>query len=184
MTVVRALFGVTLVLEGLFGGGLIVSLLRPAHRVWPPPRSGSWQYWFIHLSTEGAITSFLVLGVVDGHPFVPMHELRVGVATFLMAAGAALFLWAIHTLSLRTSLGVPGPLVRGGPYRYSRNPQYVGTVVLFAGLILLFNSFYATVTGIIGNVWFLLAPFVEEPWLRDQYREAYDDYCAQVPRFI
>ena len=51
-------------------------------------------------------------------------------------------------------------------------------------MMLFFNSFYVAVTGIIGNVWFLLAPFVEEPWLRRQYREAYDDYCVQVPQFI
>jgi protein-S-isoprenylcysteine O-methyltransferase Ste14 len=184
MSLVRALFGVTLVLEGLLGGGLIVSLLRPAHRVWPPPRRGSWQYWYLHLSTESAITGFLVLGVVDGRPFVSTPGLRAGVAILLVVVGAALFLWAIRTLSLRTSLGVPGTLITSGPYRYSRNPQYVGAVVLFSGLILLFNSFYATVTGIIGNGWFLLMPFVEEPWLRDQYRAAYDDYCSRVPRFL
>jgi protein-S-isoprenylcysteine O-methyltransferase Ste14 len=125
-----------------------------------------------------------VLGVVDGQPFELTSGLRVGVATLLMAAGAALFLWAIRTLSLRTSLGVPGTLVTGGPYRHSHNPQHLGAVVLFSGLILLFNSFHAAVTGIIGNGWFLLAPFVEEPWLRDQYREAYDAYCARVPRFL
>ena len=105
MTVVRALFGVTLALEGLLGGGCIVSLLRPAHRIWPPPRSGSWQYCYLHLSTESAITCFLVLGIVDGYPFVLLHGLRVGFAALLMAA-AALFVWAIRTLSLHTSLGV------------------------------------------------------------------------------
>ena len=47
-----------------------------------------------------------------------------------------------------------------------------------------FNSFYALVIGFVGNIWFLLTPFVEEPWLREQFKEEYYDYYKKVPRFI
>jgi protein-S-isoprenylcysteine O-methyltransferase Ste14 len=74
-------------------------------------------------------------------------------------------------------LGLKGKLIIESPYKYSRNPQYVGIVLFFSGAMLIFNSFYAFVTGIIGNIWFLLTPFIEEPWLREQYEEEYDEYC-------
>ena len=101
-----------------------------------------------------------------------------------MAAGAAVFLWALRTLTINTSLGLKGKLVTAGPYRYSRNPQYVGVILFFSGTILLYNSFYAFVTGIIGIIWFVLTPFIEESWLKEQFKEEYDEYRKKVPRFI
>jgi protein-S-isoprenylcysteine O-methyltransferase Ste14 len=47
-----------------------------------------------------------------------------------------------------------------------------------------FNSLYQFVTGAIGIICFLIAAFVEEPWLRDQFKEDYDAYCKEVPSFI
>ena len=32
-------------------------------------------------------------------------------------------------------------------------------------------------------LWFIL-PFAEEPWLADQYGEAYERYADRVPRFL
>jgi len=184
MTIEFALFTVTLVLEFLLGGGLIVSLLYPKYRVWPPLKKGSWQYWYTHLLTESSIFCFLVLGFLDWNTFFLTHWLRFVFAFIFMAAGTIVFLWALRTLTINTSLGLKGKLITKGPYRYSRNPQYIAVVLFFSGTILLSNSFYAFVTGTIGNIWFLLTPFIEEPWLMEQFREEYDDYCKEVPRFI
>jgi protein-S-isoprenylcysteine O-methyltransferase Ste14 len=178
------LFGIALVLELLLGGGLIVSLLLPKYRVWPPQKKGSWQYWYIHFLTESSIFCFLVLGFLDWNTFFFTHWLRFIFAFILMVPGAAVFLWALRTLTFSTSLGLKAKLVTVGPYKYLRNPQYLGVVLFFSGIILFFNSFYAFVIGFIGNIWFLFTPFVEEPWLREQFRAEYDDYCKKVPRFI
>ena len=101
-----------------------------------------------------------------------------------MIPGAAIFLWALLTLTVKSSLGLKGKLITYGPYRYSRNPQYLGVILFFSGTTLFFNSFYALIIGFIGNVWFSFTPFVEEPWLREQFKEEYDEYCKKVPRFI
>lgn len=29
-----------------------------------------------------------------------------------------------------------------------------------------------------------LFPFTEEPWLREQYGDDYEEYCERTPRFI
>jgi protein-S-isoprenylcysteine O-methyltransferase Ste14 len=81
-------------------------------------------------------------------------------------------------------LGLKEKLITVGSYKHLRNPQYLGLVLFFSGTILFFNSVYAFIIGFIGNVCFLLTPFVEEPWLREQFREDYDDYCKKVPRYI
>ena len=170
--------------ELLLGTGLIVSLLYPKYRLWPPPKKSSWQYWYIHFSTESSIFCFFVLGFLDWNTFFLNHWLRFVFASILVAVGGIVFLWGLRTLTVNTSLGLKGKLVTEGPYRYSRNPQYLGTVLFFSGTMLLFNSLCQFVTGTIGIIWFLLAAFVEEPWLRDQFKEEYDTYCKKVPRFI
>jgi len=184
MTIEFAFFGIALVLEFLLGGGLIVSLILPKYRIWPPPKKGSWQYWYIHFSTESSIFCFLALGILEWNTWFLTHWLRFVFASILILVGAPFFLWALRTLTIATSLGLKGKLVTYGLYRYSRNPQYVGAILFFSGLIILFNSFYAFIIGTIGNIWFLLTPFIEEPWLREQFKKEYIDYSKKVPRFI
>jgi protein-S-isoprenylcysteine O-methyltransferase Ste14 len=182
--IVELVFGITLVFESCLGAALVVSLLYPKYRVWPPPKKGSWQYWCIHFSTESSIFFFFVLGFVDWNTFLLKHWLRFVFAPLFISLGTTIFLWALRTLTVNTSLGSKGKLVTKGPYRHSRNPQYLGTFLLFSGTMLLFNSLYQFVTGITGILLFLLAAFVEERWLRIQFKEEYDVYCKKVPRFM
>jgi protein-S-isoprenylcysteine O-methyltransferase Ste14 len=182
--IVDLVFGITLVFELLLGTALLVSLTYPKYRLWPPPKKESWQYWYVHFSTESSILCFFALGFLDWNTFFLKHWLRFIFAPLFIAVGAIIFLWALRTLTLNTSLGAKGKLTNEGLYRYLRNPQYLGTVLFFSGTMLLFNSLYQIVTGTIGIIWFLLAAFVEEAWLRDQFKEEYDTYRKEVPRFM
>jgi protein-S-isoprenylcysteine O-methyltransferase Ste14 len=177
-------FGITLFFELLLGIGLILSLVSPKHRVWPPPKKGSWQFWYIHFSTESSMLCFFALGFIDWNTFFLKHWIRFVFGPLLIAVGAIIFFWAIRTLTLSTSLGLKGKLIKKGPYQYSRNPQYLGTALFLSGAILFFNSFYQFVTGSIGIVLFLFTAFVEESWLKDQYKEEYENYRKEVSRFL
>ncbi len=75
-------------------------------------------------------------------------------------------------------------LTMTGPYAYSRNPLYVGSIVIGAGFAI------AALNGwvVLGLVVLFLAIYIpvirsEEAFLRSQFPE-FDDYCRRVPRFI
>jgi protein-S-isoprenylcysteine O-methyltransferase Ste14 len=182
--IVESVFCITLIFELLLASGLVFSLLVPDKRIWPPPRTRSWQYWYIHLSTEISILCFYILGFLDWSTFFFKHWLRYFVSPLLIASGVMLFLWGLRTLTLNTSLGSKDKLIKEGVYRHLRNPQYLGTILFIAGSILLFNSLYQYVAGVIGIMCFFLAAFAEEPWLREQFKEEYDAYYKEVPRFV
>jgi len=184
MNLIFYVLGLTLILELLLAIGLLISLMYPKHRLWPPPKKGSWQYWYIHSITESSILCFLVLGFIDWNTFFLTHWARFAIAFSMMIPGTTIFLWALNTLKLKTSLGSRGKIITQGPYRYSRNPQYIGFALFLLGAIFFFNSLSATITGWIGIILFLFTPFVEESWLKDQFQEEYHNYCKKVPRFI
>lgn len=144
----------------------------------------SWQYYFTWILIDLSILGILILGVIDWNTFAITHWSRFIAGGLLIAAGSAFALWGVHTLSVYTSLGLKGEFITSGPYQYSRNPQYVGDVSILFGYIILTNSKLVAITGVLGACWFLLAPFVEEPWLKNRFGEKYEEYLEKVPRYM
>lgn len=93
----------------------------------------------------------------------------------------------------RTGRGTPVPvappkkLVIVGPYRYVRNPMYLGFIVGWIGLWVVFGKAtpvaiviaFAIVLGVA-----LFVVFYEEPTLRHKFGAEYEEYCRNVPRWI
>ena len=107
----------------------------------------------------------------------------------LFAGGAAVFAWGIITL-LRANTGImlerpASALVARGPYRWSRNPQYVAFAAMYTGLSLASNTLWPLL--LLPVVFVLLVVAVvarEERHLREQFGAAYDDYCRRVGRWL
>lgn len=105
------------------------------------------------------------------------------------AAGAALALACISTFAL-VGKGTPAPfdpprrLVRQGPYRFVRNPMYIGAALAMGGAALFYQSF--ALLGYIGAfllaTHFLVAGY-EEPTLRRAFGDDYKAYCNAVGRW-
>jgi protein-S-isoprenylcysteine O-methyltransferase Ste14 len=76
-------------------------------------------------------------------------------------------------------------LVVAGLYRYVRNPQYVGVVLvvvgeaLLTGMVVLFG--YAALLAI---GYHLFVRYYEEPTLGQLFGEPYDRYREAVPRWL
>jgi protein-S-isoprenylcysteine O-methyltransferase Ste14 len=105
-------------------------------------------------------------------------------------AGGALALWCIVTFVL-VGRGTPAPfdpprkLVVRGPYRFIRNPMYLGAALALCGAALFYRS-----TPLFGYaVVFLLATHVfvvwyEEPTLMGLFGAEYEAYQARVGRWV
>ncbi|NIS78859.1 MAG: hypothetical protein GTO14_01210 [Anaerolineales bacterium] len=181
---IKSLFIITLVSELLLGGSLVLTLLIPKFRAWPPPGRGSWQYLWTWGLTTISFFGVLVLGFLDWNTFVLHHWMRIPLGCLLMFSGLGLIFWGVKTLGVHETQGLVGELATDGPYRFTRNPQYLGDILLIAGYAVLCNSLLVYITGVMGILWFILAPFTEEPWLRRKYGQAYEIYASRVPRFL
>jgi protein-S-isoprenylcysteine O-methyltransferase Ste14 len=102
---------------------------------------------------------------------------------FLAAGGTPAIFFARH---LRFLIGEePAGLVSTGLYRYSRNPMYVGVLLVVFGQAILFASPRLAVYACSLTIFFhLIVVFVEEPHLRATRGSAYELYCRTVPRWV
>jgi protein-S-isoprenylcysteine O-methyltransferase Ste14 len=111
-------------------------------------------------------------------------------AVVLIAIGAPIALACIATFVVR-GRGTPAPfdaprqLVAAGPYRWVRNPMYLG-----AGLVVVGYAFYVRSVSVLllaAAMWFtvhLFVYFYEEPTLRAKFNGSYEDYCRAVSRWL
>lgn len=184
MSAVDAVFWISLAAFAVLGISLLVSIRWPAHRIWPPPRQYSWQYWLVWGPTDVVTVGIWVVGILDWNSFVLDGWWRLPVGAFIALAGGGFALWGIWHLSWHASQGLQAEFIRSGPYRWTRNPQYVGDGFMLLGWAIVFNSLEAWILCLLGIAWFALAPVAEEPWLREQYGEPYERYRREVKRFL
>lgn len=76
-------------------------------------------------------------------------------------------------------------LVTTGYFNLSRNPLYVGNLLIYWGSFL-FHGHPVVVLGGIALFWFIYTAIVaaEEHFLRDKFGPDYNAYCARVPRWL
>jgi protein-S-isoprenylcysteine O-methyltransferase Ste14 len=102
---------------------------------------------------------------------------------FLAAGGTPAIYFARH---LRLLIGEePAGLVSGGPYRFSRNPMYVGVLLVIFGQAAVFASPRLAAYGCVVFLFFhLTVVLLEEPHLRATRGRSYEIYCGSVPRWL
>jgi len=116
---------------------------------------------------------------------------------------AALYLWLARPAWRSTLLGllliVPGLLIRTlasghvqkneqlaitGPYAYTRNPLYLGSLVLAAGFAVAARSWWiAAAMAVIFLAVYVPVIRSEEAFLRSRFPE-FDEYARQVPQLL
>jgi protein-S-isoprenylcysteine O-methyltransferase Ste14 len=108
----------------------------------------------------------------------------------LLVAGAA-FGMASVWLFLTTGKGTPAPFdppkvfVAIGPYRFVRNPMYVGGVLAMAGVGLILPSFAILILAVLAwGLVHLMVVFYEEPGLTQRFGSSYVHYTEQVNRWL
>ncbi|HET8904248.1 MAG TPA: isoprenylcysteine carboxylmethyltransferase family protein [Saccharospirillum sp.] len=80
---------------------------------------------------------------------------------------------------------VRGPLVERGVYRISRNPMYLGQLMIAAGLAIwvgTLSSWVVLPVFVVALQWLFVRP--EEERLYKQHGQAYVAYCQRVRRWL
>ena len=128
------------------------------------------------------VTSGLVDGDVRGWPsFIGL--LLLGVGALVLASASKGF--AVEGEGTPAPFDPPVRLVARGPYRYVRNPMYVGLALMILGIARWMRAPGLLIYLAVVLVWFhLFVVFYEEPTLRRLFGAAYEDYLRTVPRWI
>lgn len=72
-----------------------------------------------------------------------------------------------------------------GIYSKIRHPGYLGLILMYLGVALLFHDILATVAAVILSFLQILIAFAEERFLIKKFGEEYEEYMGRVPwRFI
>lgn len=146
----------------------------PSDIPWPPI-----------LLAGGALFGFLMQ---EALPIAVPGDYRI-IGAVLLGAALLLDAWVFelfrrHNTNIRPDRPAKA-LVTHGPFRYSRNPIYVGNVMILLGLLLL-----------TGSLWFLISaiafvPLVEklairkeEAHLAEEFGDAWEQYAQSTRRWI
>jgi protein-S-isoprenylcysteine O-methyltransferase Ste14 len=123
---------------------------------------------------------------VDHELWAPLRV--AGGALTALSAGVLLHSFGRFVLE---GIGTPAPvapterLVRGGLYRYVRNPMYLAVVGAIAGQAVLLGQFELLIyAGAIQLIFVSFVHWYEEPTLSRQFGSDYDAYRQSVPAWI
>lgn len=152
---------------------------RPNRLPWPPI--------ILFCSLIGG----LLLGV-----FMPVQfgsgvsaDILQGLGLFALLAGVALLGFSIASMRKHKTTVHPNHaaahLVTSGPFAISRNPIYLGNVVLLTGLgLLLRNPWMFLAALVCGYLTYRLAILREEAHLEHKFGKAWRNYRKKVRRWI
>ena len=122
-----------------------------------------------------ALFAFIVALVLLAKP----RPVEVAIGFVIAALGEAVRFWAAGHL-LKTK-----ELITSGPYRYTRNPIYVGMTAVYLSVALLANAAWPLV--MLPVVLVIVATMVigrEERYLSRTFGEEYLEYCRRVRRWL
>ena len=136
----------------------------------------------------GVVAGYLPLRVIGRDGEMPQGWSYIGVVPLMI--GLVIYAWTAFDFAW-TGRGTPAPidpprrLVIRGLYRYTRNPMYIGVLLVIVGEAVLRRSWQTLeYAGAVALMFAGLVVVLEEPLLRSQFGSAYSEYCVEVPRWL
>ena len=154
--------------------------------MWPLVRTATYGTFFV-----GLLLVFLPARLLSLSGITPVPSIGLWQVCGLVVAGtgAAVALWCA-LLFATIGKGTPAPfdpprrLVVEGPYRFVRNPMYIGAVLALAGAALFYQSIplliYASLFWLVTHI---VVVRYEEPTLQRMFGKPYELYCERVGRW-
>jgi protein-S-isoprenylcysteine O-methyltransferase Ste14 len=134
-----------------------------------------------------AIAIQLALAAIPAAKFIAEPWHLSGIA--FIVAGVAFAVWGNRQFSRAGTTVNPfeqaSTLVTSGPFRVSRNPMYLGMVLVLLGAAILLRELLPFLVPFL-FAWLIASRFIrhEEDRLHAQFGDAYDEYTQRVRRWL
>jgi len=141
-----------------------------------------WIWYLVALSVGVGLQRIVPLEIVSQ----TVHSL---IGWIVLGSGMALLAWSELMFSRHKTShdhkSVASALITTGPFRFSRNPVYLGMSILLAGIALTLNIPWLLLTAPLALLvmQFHVVP-KEEACLEQLFPEAYPRYCQSVRRWL
>ncbi|MGD0893921.1 MAG: isoprenylcysteine carboxylmethyltransferase family protein [Terracidiphilus sp.] len=156
---------------------------------------GFWSPWIESVGLQGEFTSRIPL-----LEWLALEISRMGLVSFTIASpvvivlvaliaakAAVLRIWGTAYLgpgTVNSTQMKAGDVMAAGPYRYVRNPLYLGTWGMIAAIAFLMPPTGALLTMVLLTVFLMRLILAEEAFLSGQLGEPYRNYLGAVPRLV
>ena len=137
------------------------------------------------------VAAFLISLALQARSPLPFlaRPIALGLGGAIAAVGALCIVTSIAAmLRGRGTLNTAGPsaaLVVSGPYRFSRNPMYLGLTLLYAGVAVMLGVVWALLFGIPLVIYTQVRVILpEERYLQRAFGDDYRVYSAHVRRWL
>lgn len=155
---------------------VIVGFWSPWIRLWDWDKRISTLEWLALEASRAGLARFTVT--------VPVIII---LGSLIAAVGAWLRIWGAASLGYRTvqhGQMQSGALMADGPYRYVRNPLYLGSWCMMIAMSLAMPPGGALFTIVLTGIFYLRLIFGEEAFLAGQIGEPYQQYLSATPRLM
>ncbi len=123
-------------------------------------------------------------------PIFPIHDPALEYfGAFITVLGVSLAAWAKRVMGKNWGLpaqhdkSTQSKLVTHGPFRFSRNPIYVGLFLVFLGQQISFQS-YGILWLILFSIAIRMSVETEEQLLMKHFGKVYRNYQTRTPRYL
>ena len=158
--------------------------LRFGDNPWAFAKAGGVQRW----TSAAFASSVVLLGIASAHPDGGAGADHSIASALIACAGATVVIVAQHQMGRAWRIGVrdgDAPLfVKRGLFRISRNPVFVGMILMGLGMALSANSWLSWLAWLAFIVSCHLQVVIEERHLTANFGQSYCEFQANVPRWI
>ena len=122
----------------------------------------------------------------NSHPEI--RNILIGL--ILITIGESLRIWAVSYAggATRTTIVGAPSLCTSGPYSYTRNPLYIGNMVIYSGVVFIAGSpniiFTLIITWIFFTIQYYLIINLEQNTLINIFGKEYEKYINNVPKLF
>lgn len=137
----------------------------------------------------GLVPYFLLRAEQTGKILQPFHFLQyIGIILFLLGflvMTNCILNFAVHGKGTLSPADPTKKLVIAGLYKYSRNPMYVGVILMLVGEAVFFQSNSIGIYSLlIFCIFHFYIVFFEEPRLKKDFGAEYEQFCKNVRRWV